>query len=184
MNIFRRKTETWVYQALRVLRGTQIIPWMLARDGHEHPFFVLIGRAWYTVAMAKVDIELVRHALNAARAQGMNEVELEIGESKFSAVMEKTPASRKRPSQNESSEDSKPVTIKSIKSPSVGYFRSAKLILAAGEPVTAGDVIGEISALGLKSEVTTTSTGMVVEVLVSDGDAVDYGQVIATVETA
>ena len=51
--------------------------------------------------MAPLDFTLVRHALNLAKKTGMDEVELELGDSKFRAVLDekvkKTPPASAKP---------------------------------------------------------------------------------------
>jgi biotin carboxyl carrier protein len=135
--------------------------------------------------MASLDFDLVRHALNVARETGLNEVELELGDSKFSAVMDRKP--KKKESSNlapsfEVATTEPKVNTKPVKAGSVGIFRTIGGMLELDSQVTAGETLGTIVALGLSNDVTTTVNGVIREVRVEDGQAVEYGQVIALVE--
>lgn len=134
--------------------------------------------------MSNIDFELVRHALNVAVQSQMTEVELEIGDAKFSAVIEKKPAPKLAPTSAPTAEavttqpiETNPLT-KPIKATSVGIFRTAKVPLIAGATVEKGDAIGSIFALGISSEVNSLLSGTIADILVEDGDPVEYGQPI------
>jgi biotin carboxyl carrier protein len=70
---------------------------------------------------------------------------------------------------------------KFIKSPLVGYFRGSGALELGGR-VEKGSVVGVIEALGLPNELQSQVAGVVTEVLVDDGQPVEYGQAIARVE--
>ncbi len=67
------------------------------------------------------------------------------------------------------------------RSPAVGYFTPAPE-LAVGQPVQAGDLLGSIDVLGIGQEVNSPSDGIVSRLLVEDGQAVEYGQVLAEID--
>ncbi len=67
------------------------------------------------------------------------------------------------------------------RSPAVGYFTPAPE-LAVGQPVQAGDLLGSIDVLGIGQEVSSPSDGIVSRLLVEDGQAVEYGQVLAEID--
>ena len=140
---------------------------------------------WYTVrVMSAIDFDLVRHALDVAVQSQMNEVDLEVGGAKFSAVIEKKAAPKAAPAPTVAGESalrqvSEPdPTTKPIKATSVGIFRTAKVPLIAGATVEKGDVIGTIFALGISTEVHSSINGTIADILVEDGDPVEYGQPI------
>ena len=143
-------------------------------------------KGWYTVrVMSAIDFDLVRHALDVAVQSQMNEIELEIGDAKFSAVIEKKSAPRQvaAPATQEGAQpvvEAEPAT-KPIKATSVGIFRTAKVPLIAGATVEKGDVIGTIFALGISSEIHSALVGTIADILVEDGDPVEYGQPIMEV---
>jgi biotin carboxyl carrier protein len=73
-----------------------------------------------------------------------------------------------------------------IGAPLVGIFRASmnsdKPLVAAGDRVRKGQIIAAIEALNLLSEVEATVAGRVVEILVLDGQAVEYGQPLLVIE--
>lgn len=132
--------------------------------------------------MSAIDFDLVRHALDIAVQSQMNEVELEVGDAKFSAVIEKR--ATLKPAASAVIESAAPAVVeiqpasKPIKATSVGIFRTAKVPLIAGATVEKGDVIGTIFALGISTEVQSSIAGTISDILVEDGDPVEYGQSI------
>jgi biotin carboxyl carrier protein len=63
-----------------------------------------------------------------------------------------------------------------IEAPMVGYFSFADPPLTPGASVEAGETIGTITALGIVNEITATVSGQVDEVVVAEGEAVEFGQ--------
>lgn len=75
----------------------------------------------------------------------------------------------------------------SVKAPLVGTFYSApapdaKPFAEVGKQVRKGDVIGIIEAMKLMNEVIASQDGVVKEICVADGEMVEYGQVLITLE--
>lgn len=122
-------------------------------------------------------MDLIRHALQTAQDHGFAEVEVGLGEDRFQATFQ---ARRTAPKADGTSDKAPPEPVtKTISAPSVGYFRSAKVPLQIGQEVGAGQVVGEILALGLKNEVASKWSGTVVQVLVTPEQPVEYGQPLA-----
>jgi acetyl-CoA carboxylase biotin carboxyl carrier protein len=74
-----------------------------------------------------------------------------------------------------------------VKSPIVGTFYSAadpnsEAFVKVGDSVKKGDVICIIEAMKIMNEVTAEFDGVVKEILVSNGDAVEYDQTIMIFE--
>lgn len=74
-----------------------------------------------------------------------------------------------------------------VKAPLVGTFYSApspeeKPFIEVGKRIHKGDVIGIIEAMKLMNEVVAAQGGVVKEICVSDGEMVEYGQVLITLE--
>jgi len=73
-----------------------------------------------------------------------------------------------------------------IGAPLVGIFRASmnagKPLVAPGDKVRKGQIIAAIEALNLLSEVEATVSGRVAEILVLDGQAVEYGQPLLVIE--
>ena len=66
-------------------------------------------------------------------------------------------------------------------SPAVGYF-SPRDGIGPGVAVTVGERLGAVDMLGVSHEVAAPIDGIVFEVLVEPGQAVEYGQGLVTVE--
>lgn len=126
-----------------------------------------------------MDLDLVRHALAAARRHGYAEVELGTEEAAFSARLAKLPKPKGVPAGATAVVDDAP---KPIRATLVGYYRETKTPLAVGQVVRKGDAVAMIEALGIVTEVVSKLDGEVVETLVEPGQAVEYGQTLARVK--
>ncbi len=127
-----------------------------------------------------MELDLVRHALAAARRHGYAEVELGEGDAAFTARLARLPKpATVAPSAAASAVDDAP---KEIKATLVGFYREAKAPLAVGRTIRKGDNVASIEALGIVTDVTSKVEGEVVEVLVEPGQAVEYGQALARVK--
>ena len=96
------------------------------------------------------------------------------------------PASKVPQASQETKEDTGP-RFSSIRSPIVGRFRSSMgadrpALVVEGGVVTAGQRVAVVEAMKIKKEVFSPLTGRVVKILVKDGDAVEYGQELFSVE--
>jgi biotin carboxyl carrier protein len=77
--------------------------------------------------------------------------------------------------------------IFSIRSPIVGRFHSSMgsdrpPLIVEGGKVTAGQKVSIVEAMKIKKDVISAYTGKVTRILVRDGDPVEYGQELFTVE--
>lgn len=126
-----------------------------------------------------MDLDLVRHALAAARRHGYAEVELGAEGASFTARLARAPKAKPAAAPTAVAVDDAP---KEIKSNLVGYWRDAKKPLAVGGTVRKGDVVGMVEALGIVTDVASKVEGEVIEVLVEAGLAVEYGQPLARVK--
>jgi acetyl-CoA carboxylase biotin carboxyl carrier protein len=73
-----------------------------------------------------------------------------------------------------------------ITSPVVGVFRRsagspAEPVLDLGDAVTSGQVVGAVEAMGMLNRVQSERAGVVQEVLVREGQPVEYGQPLLVV---
>lgn len=132
--------------------------------------------------MGELNLNTVRHALQVARDNGFAEVEISVGGSSFSALLD-TSKPKSKPAPASSPDTSAEPSLIPIKSTSVGYFRNAKKPVVVGDAVSEGQVIATISALGLSYDIEATSAGWIAEIKISDGDPVEYGQVLATLSS-
>ena len=81
-----------------------------------------------------------------------------------------------------------PKTEHKVLAPLVGTFHTwAKpkggALVAVGDRVKAGQLIGTIESLNVLNEVETTVAGHVVEILVHEGQPVEYGQLLMTIDS-
>lgn len=133
--------------------------------------------------MASIDADVVKHALTVAREYGFAEVELTNGESRFSASLEPAPR-RKKPAPPTHDENGVAIVpeLLAVKATHVGYLRAEGGKLQVGQVIAKGDVVASIATLGLANDVESSVSGEIVEVLVKDGDSVQFGQVLAKVK--
>ena len=80
-------------------------------------------------------------------------------------------------------------TEHAIVAPLVGTFHvwakpRGGALVAVGDRVKAGQLVGTIQSLNVLNEVETSVAGRVVEVRVKDGQPVEYGQVLMTIDSA
>jgi biotin carboxyl carrier protein len=125
-----------------------------------------------------MDLDLVRHALAAARQNGYAEVELGAGDASFRARL------AKRPKPKAASSDVSPAPVnpvQEVRATLVGYYREVREPLSVGRTIRTGDIVATIEALGIVTDVVSKISGEILEVLVEPGDAVEYGQTLARV---
>jgi acetyl-CoA carboxylase biotin carboxyl carrier protein len=137
-------------------------------------------------AVPDLDLESIKQALAIAREKGFGHVEIALGNTQFSATLGRLQAPGRngaagQPRETESEEPAGPA-VEAITAPCVGYFQEGKPKLAVGAKVAQGQVIASISALGIMNDVESPLSGEIVEVLAQAGQAVQFGQPIATVK--
>ncbi|HWD40666.1 MAG TPA: biotin/lipoyl-containing protein [Fimbriimonas sp.] len=128
--------------------------------------------------MPSLDLDLIRHALEAARNNGFREVEVGVADASFSA---KLLPSKPKPKPSAAGESVAEEKIATINSTVVGYFRPGETPLEVGGTVRQGDLVAVIVALGIANDVESKWSGTVTEVLVSPDQAVEFGQPLAKV---
>jgi len=69
-----------------------------------------------------------------------------------------------------------------VTSPGVGYFVAREGVVV-GFKVSSGDPLGHVDVLGVRQEVVAPINGVVASIDVEAGQAIEYGQPIARVET-
>lgn len=131
--------------------------------------------------MASLDLEVLRHALTIARERGYAEVEVADGDAEFKAKLEPAPKRPKAAAVAASSDPEEPKLL-TVNATQVGYYRPSENPLEVGRKVAKGDIVAVISALGLANDVEANVEGEVVQVLVQDGDPVQFGQALAQVK--
>ena len=133
--------------------------------------------------MPGLDPDTIRHALTTARRNGFRQVRIKSEGEQFRAVLDEVEVAEE--SHGLAVADlinSEPKElVADIKAPCVGYFQEAPE-LQVGQSLEAGAAVGTITALGLRNEVTCKKGGKITEVLVSNNQPVEFGQVIAKVK--
>ena len=132
--------------------------------------------------MAKLDIDLVRHALTTARENGIIDVRLNLGEDSFSATL-KSGKPAPKPKAVATTEPDAPVDQSvAVKATLVGFYREGKHPLTVGQIVEKGTPIAVIAALGIANDIEAPVSGEVIEVLINADQPVQYGQVLARIK--
>lgn len=109
----------------------------------------------------------------------MTKVELEGGGEKFAARLDWSDEAMEDADEAASELRADPPR-KAVPAPVVGYFRPGPKWMD-GQMVAAGEPLGEIVALGLTNDVSAPLEGVLADLQVQDGDAVEYGQALAWV---
>lgn len=138
------------------------------------------GQVVHSHKMA-VDLEVVRHALTVARQRNYASVELETPEVTFSADLARGHALPTPTPVEEAATLADAAELRIVRSSLVGYFRSGPREILVGDHVELDDVIGLVTVLGIPNDIVAGVSGVVAEVLVKDGDPVEYGQALMMV---
>ena len=148
-----------------------------------------------------MDIRKVKKLMELLEQSGMAEIEIKEGEesvkiSRFgnaplmTPIVSQQPAAMVTPSQVESTTAANKGTEVNndlISSPMVGTYYSApspsaKPFVTVGQHVNKGDTIGIIEAMTIMNQIETDHSGTVVEILVKDGEAVEFGQALIVIQ--
>jgi acetyl-CoA carboxylase biotin carboxyl carrier protein len=135
---------------------------------------------------------------------GMSEIEIKEGEESVkisrygnspapaqhpvqSFVQQQAPVSSAPTSQTASQNEQPQETGQSVTSPMVGTFYSApsptaKPFVSIGQKINQGDTVGIIEAMKIMNQIESDQSGTVIEILVKDGEAVEFGQSLIVVE--
>lgn len=71
----------------------------------------------------------------------------------------------------------------SVTSPAVGVFRAAKVPLQIGDEVGKKALLGAVETLNIPTELYAAQSARVVEILVSEGQGVEWGQTLLVLES-
>ena len=102
-------------------------------------------------------------------------------------IIQNTPIVENNTIENQKKEDKNEKKGNIIKSPMVGTFYlkpspTAEPYIEIGKEVKKGDVLCIIEAMKLMNEIESEYTGKVIEILVKDGDVVEYGTPLLRIE--
>ena len=143
----------------------------------------------------KFDIEYVEKLAKVLTENSLTEISLEDGEQAVTLrkdVISATPAvipavSAQQAVTSDSKSDEPQKKGKPLTSPMVGTFYSApspdaEPFVKVGQTVKEGDVVCIVEAMKLMNEIEAELSGKIVEICVSDGQPVEFGQVLMYVE--
>ena len=149
-----------------------------------------------------MDIRKVKKLMELLEQSGMSEIEIKEGEESvkisrygnaplMTPTIPQQPAAMVTPSQVESTTTAAnkgaEVSGDLISSPMVGTYYSApspsaKPFVTVGQHVNKGDTIGIIEAMKIMNQIEADHSGTVVEILVKDGEAVEFGQALIVIQ--
>ena len=149
-----------------------------------------------------MDIRKVKKLMELLEQSGMSEIEIKEGEESvkisrygnaplMTPTIPQQPAAMVTPSQVESTTTTankgSAVNGDLISSPMVGTYYSApspsaKPFITVGQHVNKGDTIGIIEAMKIMNQIEADHSGTVVEILVKDGEAVEFGQALIVIQ--
>lgn len=141
----------------------------------------------------RISVEQLRHLVRLVDASDTVELEVRQGDQKTRLVLRKA-----RPSESAVAQiEALPIVeaeahieageaLHTITAPFVGLFQpwstsQDRPLVTVGDSVEKGQHVGVIRSMGIPNEVESPARGQVVEVLVRDGQPVEYGQPLMTI---
>ncbi len=126
-----------------------------------------------------LEFDEIRRVLELAKQHGFREVEADVSGISFSATLEKVAVNPKLGSIIAIEEGDPSVSddlMVEVCAPCVGYFRHTKTPVQIGQPISDGEVVATIFALGLSNDVEVKIGGEVLDVLAKHEQPVEFGQ--------
>ena len=143
----------------------------------------------------RVDSALLRELAELLSANDLTEIEVEDGDRKIKVRREAAPtmayapapAAAAAPSAAAPVAEAAPAALDAVKSPMVGtVFLSAepgaKPFIAPGQKVAVGDTLVIVEAMKVMNPIVSTKAGTVRQILVADGQPVEYDQPLVVIE--
>ncbi len=144
-----------------------------------------------------MDIEQLRELVRLLDRCEVSELEIKQGDGRTRLVLRKAKAPEGSPGQSvvpvapavvEEQAVAPKETKHTVVAPLVGIFHSwarpeGKALVACGDQVKVGQRVGTIQSLNVLNEVESTIAGRISEILVHDGQPVEYGQPLMTIES-
>lgn len=130
--------------------------------------------------MSGLSRDLIEHALNTAQQNGYRFVNVKVDGERFTATFD-AQSSPEAPVIDvpDMAAIEQRTAMHDLKAGSVGYVSLADLEI--GDVVEAGQIIGAVTALGLRHDIVSSKSGTLAEIFVEDGAPVEFGQVVAKV---
>ena len=147
-----------------------------------------------------MDIRKVKKLMELLEESGMSEIEIKEGEESVkisrygnspapshSFVQQQAPTSLPQVIAAPVIADEPSTVGQSLTSPMVGTYYSApsptaKPFITIGQHVKQGDTIGIVEAMKIMNQIEAEKSGIVLQILVKDGEAVEFGQPLIIVE--
>ena len=147
-----------------------------------------------------MDIRKVKKLMELLEESGMSEIEIKEGEESVkisrygnspvpshSFVQQQAPTSAPPVVAVPVIADEPSTVGQSLTSPMVGTYYSApsptaKPFITIGQHVKQGDTIGIVEAMKIMNQIEAEKSGIVLQILVKDGEAVEFGQPLIIVE--
>ena len=147
-----------------------------------------------------MDIRKVKKLMELLEESGMSEIEIKEGEESVkisrygnspvpshSFVQQQAPTSVPPVVAVPVIADEPSTVSQSLTSPMVGTYYSApsptaKPFITIGQHVKQGDTIGIVEAMKIMNQIEAEKSGIVLQILVKDGEAVEFGQPLIIVE--
>ena len=147
-----------------------------------------------------MDIRKVKKLMELLEESGMSEIEIKEGEESVkisrygnspvpshSFVQQQAPTSMPPVVAVPVIADEPSTVGQSLTSPMVGTYYSApsptaKPFITIGQHVKQGDTIGIVEAMKIMNQIEAEKSGIVLQILVKDGEAVEFGQPLIIVE--
>jgi acetyl-CoA carboxylase biotin carboxyl carrier protein len=147
-----------------------------------------------------MDIRKVKKLMELLEESGMSEIEIKEGEESVkisrygnspapshSFVQQQAPTSLPPVVAAPAIVDEPSTVGQSLTSPMVGTYYSApsptaKPFITIGQHVKQGDTIGIVEAMKIMNQIEAEKSGTVLQILVKDGEAVEFGQPLIIVE--
>ena len=144
-----------------------------------------------------IGIEQLRHLVRLLDRSDVTEIELRRADEGIRLVLRKVKAPENSAQQAIASSTltvnapppAEADTMHSVVAPLVGIFHSAtkprgKALVAVGDHIKAGQHVAAIESLNVINEVEAPAAGRVIEILVQEGQPVEYGQTLMTIDGA
>lgn len=150
-------------------------------------------------AASVISIEQLRHLVRLLDSSDVSELELRCDAEGTRLVLRKIQAPESSdhhveahfvPSASSDALEAEPEkTEHKVVAPLVGTFHvwakpKGGALVAVGDHVKAGQLVGTIESLNVLNEVESSVDGRVVEICVQDGQPVEYGQLLMTIDSS
>ena len=134
----------------------------------------------------RVDTKLVRELAELLSANALTEIEVEDGDRKIRVCRDAAPMFAAAPQVAPATAAAEEIAGNAVKSPMVGTaFLSpepgAKPFVAVGDSVKPGETLLIIEAMKVMNPITAPAGGIVKQVLVSDGQPVEFDQPLVVI---